>query len=493
MRETQRTYTVLLCMLVSVFLHAQSSQYEQMVSLLNEQSLPLVNLEVDIKAVNRTNYVPGTIEIADYQRRTEEDSLTVRFLCMLKYRGESALKYEKKSFAVKLIDATGEDLDANIFGIRQENSWILDAMAIDRVRMRNRLCFDVWNDMSRTPYNTKTNNRNGTEGVFVEVFVNGEYNGLYCMTDKIDRKLLGLKKAKSGDDGDVMIRGLLYKGIGWGNGWSLKSYNADAATDKVTWNAWELQYPDDYPSIATWQPLMDLMDFCSNKTTDDEFVQSYKDWFYPDNLADYVIFTLALNVGDNLYKNTFLSTVDITQGHRYMISPWDMDMSLGGNYDGKYNEELSIVGQYNHRAPFNRLIGRNVDGFADKLTDTWKAYYTSLFAPENIGHRLDNYAAMFSKSGAWEREFSKWNGNPVPLKEHLSEETDFVKTWYARNYESLCEQFGTPLVSTDIVNPGVTSIRKGVYTLDGRKVVDGNTSRLSKGLYIVDGRKILIR
>ena len=177
MRETQRTYAVLLCMLVSVFLHAQTGQYEQMVSLLNEQSLPLVNLEVDIKAVNRTNYVPGTIEIADYQRRTEEDSLTVRFLCMLKYRGESALKYEKKSFAVKLIDATGEGLDANIFGIRQENSWILDAMAIDRVRMRNRLCFDVWNDMSRTPYNTKTNNRNGTEGVFVEVFVNGEYNG----------------------------------------------------------------------------------------------------------------------------------------------------------------------------------------------------------------------------------------------------------------------------------------------------------------------------
>ena len=311
-RETQRTYAVLLCMLVSVFLHAQSSQYEQMVSQLSEKSLPLVNLEVDIEAVNRANYVPGTIEITDYQRRTDEDSLSVRFLCLLRHRGESTLKYDKKSFAVKLIDATGKDLDANIFGIRQENSWILDAMAIDRIRMRNRLCFDVWNEMSRTPYNTNTNNRNGTEGVFVEVFVNGEYTGLYCMTDKIDRKLLGLKKTKSDGDGDVMIRGLLYKGIGWGSGWNLRSYNADAATDKDTWNAWELQYPDDYPGIATWQPLMDLMDYCSNKTTDDEFVQSYEDWFYPDNLADYVVFTLALNVGDNLYKNTFLSTVDIT-------------------------------------------------------------------------------------------------------------------------------------------------------------------------------------
>jgi hypothetical protein len=106
-------------------------------------------------------------------------------------------------------------LNADIFGIRKENSWILDAMAIDRTRMRNRVCFDVWNSMSRTSYDTKYDNRNGTNGVFVEVFINGEYNGLYCLSDKIDRKLLGLKKTKLDDEGEVSIRGLLYKGIKW--------------------------------------------------------------------------------------------------------------------------------------------------------------------------------------------------------------------------------------------------------------------------------------
>ena len=60
-----------------------------------------------------------------------------------------------------------------------------------------------------TPYDTKYDNRNGSEGVFVEVFINGEYHGLYCMTDKINRKLLGLKKAKTNDDGQIEIRGLL--------------------------------------------------------------------------------------------------------------------------------------------------------------------------------------------------------------------------------------------------------------------------------------------
>ena len=241
-----------MAILYSVFISAQEIQYEQMKNEMNENSLPLVNIIVDIAAVNRTEYVSGEIEIADYQRRTDPSSAVVRYHCKYRIRGESTSGYDKKSFAVKLFDEYGEDMDVNLFGIREENSWILDAMAVDRIRMRNRVCFDVWNDMSRTPYNTNFGNRNGTKGVFVEVFINGDYNGLYCMTDKIDRKLLGLKKAQKDDNGVVTVRGLLYKGVTW-NGYTdiwLLSYS-ESDTTKDTWNGWELQYPDDYPSIGT--------------------------------------------------------------------------------------------------------------------------------------------------------------------------------------------------------------------------------------------------
>lgn len=492
--KIRRFYFVLLLALLPFIGWAQQKNYEEMKSSMNEHSLPLVNLVVDIATVKKDEYVQGEIEITDYQRRTDAEVETVHFLCKLRYRGASASGYEKKSFAVKLLDEAGEDLDANLFGIREENSWILDAMAIDRIRMRNRICFDVWNDMSTTPYETKYGNRNGTKGVFVEVFINGEYNGLYCMTDKIDRKLLNLKKAKVDDNNDVTIKGLLYKGEGWYDCTDifLLSYKM-SDTDKDTWNAWELQYPDDYPSSNTWQPLMDLIDFCSDNTTDEEFALLYQDYFYVDNLADYVVFTLALHVGDNLYKNTFLSVVDISKEHRYMISPWDMDMSLGGHWDGKYNEGLSNINQYNNRAPLNRLIGKNLDGFVDKLTDTWVAHYTSLFSPESISQRLDAYASLFIESGAWEREVARWNENPVPLKEQLAEELEYVKNWYARNYENLCTQFGTPPITE-----GITDIRQPnncqrIYTLDGHEVDVSNLHNLTKGIYIVNGRIILVR
>lgn len=469
---------------------AKESQYEIMKKNLDENSLPLVNLIVDITKVNKKVYVAGEIEIVDYQRRIDPTTDTKRFHCKYKIRGATASTFDKKSFSVKLYDELGEDLDADVFGIRKENSWILDAMAVDRIRMRNRVCFDVWNEMSKTPYDTKYENRNGTKGVFVEVFINGNYNGLYCMTDKIDRKLLGLKKAQVSDEDDVYIRGLLYKGKTW-NGFTdiwLRSYS-EADTSKDTWNGWELQYPDDYPSTNTWRPLMDLIDFCSDLTTNETFVQEYKDYFYIENLVDYAVFTMALNVRDNAYKNTFLSVVDITQGHRYMLTPWDMDYSFGGSWDGSYSNATTSINRYDNIAPFNRLAVQNIDGFKDLEAITWKKYCSTLFSCESITRRLDYYAEQFTSSGAWKREYEKWNGNPVPLKENITDELEYVKEWYAMNYKKLCAQFDE-IIATDIKVASHISSAKVVYMLDGRRI-DENAMR--KGVYIINGKKVLVK
>ena len=488
-RMAVRALVSALLMSSSGVLVAQELTFDQMKSELNEKSLPLVNLTVDVASLNKTTYVEGEIEIVDYQQRTEPGEESVTYACELRYRGAMAAAQQKKSFAVKLYNEKGKDLDANIFGIREENSWILDAMAIDRLRMRNRVCFDVWNEISRTPYETSYDDRNGTEGVFVEVFINGDYNGLYCMTDKIDRKLLGLKKAKEDDEGLVTIKGLLYKGDSWGSSDNLLSYEEDEV-DQDTWNIWELQYPDDYPSIDTWQPLMDLIDFCSSQTTDEAFAQEYEEYFFADNLIDYVVFTLGMNVGDNAYKNTFLSTVDITSGHRYMITPWDMDMSLGGHCNGEYNDTLASLTRYNNIGPFNRLIPQNIDGFFDRVSMRMLEFQQSVLSVDSIFHRLDAYASLFTESGAWEREIAKWDGIPVPLKETIAEEVDYVKDWYVRNFDHLHEHFDTSVGIEDVATDNVTHT---IYSLYGDRLPVDNPSSLLRGIYIVNGKKIMIK
>ena len=150
-----------------------------------------------------------------------------------------------------------------------------------------------------------------------------------------------------------------------------------------------------------------------------------------------------MNVIDNLYKNTFLSVPDITQGNCYLLTPWDMDGSLGRLEKGELNNMLCNVTRYNDRAPYDRLYGKNMDGFVDEVKKKWLELQTSTFSIKHVHDVLDAYATMFVSSGAWQREYNKWgSSSTVPLAENLSEELNYVKGWYESNFENLCNSWG---------------------------------------------------
>ena len=437
-----RSKILALLFLPCASVYAQQTDFDVLKEQMTDASMPLVNLTFDENELSQDNYINGEIEIVDKKKRTDPENEYVTSSAQFRIRGGSIANLDKKSFAVKLIDDGGEDKDVAVFGIREENSWILDAMGYDMMRMRNRVCFDLWNEMSGTPYVTDYDNRNGTKGEFVEVFINGSYNGLYCMTDKIDRKLLDLKKyKKKGSE----YHGLIYQGKEKkSSGSHLDQYDDTEPTNSKTWNDWELEYPDDYPSAKAWQPLKDLIDnLCSKDVSDDVFQQNYNDYFYTSNLVDYMVMTMALNVVDNLYKNTFLSVPEIVDGHRYLLTPWDMDGSLGRLQKGVLNDVFSVVTRYNEIPPYDRLYKDNMDGFVDEVKKKWLELQTTTFSIKHVHDVLDAYGTMFVSSGAWQREYNKWGGSvDVPLAENLSDELNYVKGWYERNFANLCNSWG---------------------------------------------------
>ena len=436
-----RSKILALLFLPCASVYAQQTDFDVLKG--QDTSLPLVNLTFDENELSSDDYIEGTIDIVDKQMRTEAGEVSVHYDADFRIRGGSITNLDKKSFAVKLFKYNNKgkkkDLDKSIFGIREENSWILDAMGYDKMRMRNRVCFDLWNEMSSIPYETEILNdnnpekRNGTKGEFVEVFINGTYHGLYCMTDKIDRKLLGLEKY---DDDNSVFQGLIYQGK--------EKKSSGSHLDSFDGNAWELEYPDDYSADPeAWQPLKALIDFCGENTTDEAFLANYNDYFYTSNLVDYMVMTMALNVIDNLYKNTFLSVPNIVGGHCYLLTPWDMDGSLGRLQKGVLNDVFSVVTRYNEIPPYDRLYKDNMDGFVDEVKKKWLELQTTTFSIKHVHDVLDAYGTMFVSSGAWQREYNKWGGSvDVPLAENLSDELNYVKGWYERNFANLCDIWG---------------------------------------------------
>jgi hypothetical protein len=92
-------------------------------------------------------------------------------------RGSSSQMFPKKSYGFAIWTAEGIDSVASILGMPVEEDWILYAPYTDKSLMRNVLAFKIANEMGRYASRTR----------FCEVMLNGSYQGIYVMMEKVKR------------------------------------------------------------------------------------------------------------------------------------------------------------------------------------------------------------------------------------------------------------------------------------------------------------------
>ena len=419
---------VIVC-LVSLPNHAQSSQ------------LPVLKVTFLGSFSANMDYIYGSMQLTDV------DGSVLEMPAKFKTRGATAKQYSMKpSFNMKFRDAEDNELDANVLGLRTADSWILDAMAIDRICMRNRVCFDIWNEFSHLPYDTDFGSRSGTVGKFVEVYINDEYKGIYCLTDRINRKLLDLKKVKDNGDGTYTIRGVLYKhGTNDIGDQNTPGYSEDSVACVYEWhNAWEITYPDDYAGKQAWQPLFDKLAIIGN-------YNDVKKNFYLENIADYELLIMALCISDNWgNKNKYASIRNTTATDdrmRMVFTPWDLDTSLGGHskgdyYDGTY-ETWSMQDIYNSALlPFS--VCQAQSEYMSILKQRWAEGRAGAFSIVSVATKLRTYRDLFINSGAWQRMVDYYNTQkykPCHV-EDLSKEVELIINWYKNRFHEMDSYFG---------------------------------------------------
>lgn len=341
----------------------------------------------------------------------------------IRHRGASSLIYKKQSYALKFYDEDGVKMDTSLLQMREDNYWILDAMAIDKARMRNRVAMDLWLDFSSKPYYFPKEQlmKNASEGKFVEVYVNNDYRGIYCLMERVDRKQLKLKKTENNK-----VRGVLYKSVNWdGTFFSAGETEAyDNTSDR--WMRFEFEYPDAEDNLITWEPLANVMDFAVNASTED-FVQHIAEKIDLPVFMDYELFALVLSARDNRGKNTYLSFYNITKPElsKVLFTPWDVDHSFGRDY--KADEEA--VDQMKDWAITlqTRLMNEYPDYKANRLA-RYAYLRENFFKAESLVKRFEAYFDLFHATGASEREETRWSGiDGIALD--LEAEEDYIASW----------------------------------------------------------------
>lgn len=463
----------------------------------DEASLPVLKITFDAPIVRNMPYANGTMQL------TDTNGKVIEMKAKFKTRGATAQQYlMKPSLNMKLrTEDYSASQDSALLDMRSCSKWILDAMAIDRICMRNRVCMDVWNEYSQLPYETDFNQRSGTVGKFVELYINGKHYGIYCMSDHINRKLLNLKKY---DEQKGLVRGVLYKSgtedIADQNN---RNFTDDYTAGTIGWhNAWELKEPEDFPCAEAWQPLLDLYD---NVKTYDQV----KQYFYLDNLVDYQLLIMAFSIQDNWgNKNRFLSVRNIQKDindinpieaarRKFVISPWDLDTSLGGRYDGSFYNgtystwNVSDVVKNGGFFPFSTCQGQTE--YKTLLKNRWKELRNGALSEAAINKRLEDYRDLFINSGAWKRmtdTFDAKSSKPCYVSD-LSKEVSLIEGWYASRCKEMDQYFGvTTPTGIEEINTEETEANTNstIYDIKG---VRYSSLPDTHGVFILNGKKII--
>ena len=362
--------------------------------------LPIVEI-ITNEDVRDEPKVDCTFRLFDPKARTDDgDNKNLTFFESkggIEYRGAGAMRYIKKPYNLKLYDDAGEKREAELLNIRNDNSWILDAMFLDVAHMRNRVCFDIWNQFNKPYYvSQKPKAMSGTRGHHVEMFLNGEYRGLFVLSDRIDRKQYQIEQNG----------GYIYKATGWGSACCLTGCSTPS-NNSYTWSEIEQKYPDaDDGQKPNFNYMADMINFVSGSSKED-FSAKFEENFDINSVVDGFIFLNMIVAEDNVGRNTFWILRNVNESKKFIHGLWDLDGTLGRTWN-RYTENPEQGWLVKSFRIYRRIIDENPANIHQKIYDRWNELKDGALAPENFNQVVDYYAKQMIDSGARDREVKRW-------------------------------------------------------------------------------------
>ena len=145
--------------------------------------LPLVSIETGGLEVPGGDGSKDVITVSmkvfdDHKERNHlTDEVTIDTLANIRYRGNSSLLFDKKGYMIKLVDEDGLERKEEIMGMEKHDEWVLHGPFLDKTLIRNYMCYNISGEIMEWAPNVR----------FCELFVDGNYQGIYLMEETISR------------------------------------------------------------------------------------------------------------------------------------------------------------------------------------------------------------------------------------------------------------------------------------------------------------------
>lgn len=344
-------------------------------------------------------------------------------------RGRSSRKYPKNSYKIELLKEEGDVLverDKTLLGMRADGDWNLNGMYAEPTKVRDKVASELW--LALTADYEAEGISNGFRCEYIEIIINGRYHGLYLLSERIDRKQLGL----ADDDRLYFSEGDLGK---------LYQEFLTCDKDDMVVAGYSLDWPKERQEpYDEWVPFADLTKLI-DATLIDKFEATADDLIDIESLANYELFVQAATATDNLIQNTFyVARVQEDGSYQFSFIPWDMDQTFANHWHG---EEPLYTGEdywnmVNYDAHFwvsEKMGARNAGGYRDYLEERYALLRKTILSTEALQAMVDEQNAAIVHSGAFMRnrirwEFGAYEDDPTDLKNYIADHMAFLDTLY---------------------------------------------------------------
>ncbi|MBT9136247.1 MAG: hypothetical protein DDT34_01321 [Firmicutes bacterium] len=142
--------------------------------------LPLILIDTAGQTIDRNVPVWATVAVIDNASRINRvlDQPTMVIASTIRYRGSSSyLTFDKAQFRLEFFRRAHRNArrDVPLLGMQADSDWVLHGPFLDRTLIRNRLIYQVARRIMAWAPDTR----------FSEVFVDGEYLGVYLLTESV--------------------------------------------------------------------------------------------------------------------------------------------------------------------------------------------------------------------------------------------------------------------------------------------------------------------
>lgn len=327
----------------------------------------------------------------------------------IELRGQTSADLSpKKPYALELRDSLGNDRDTKILGMPSESDWALIAPYSDKSLIRDALAYTIAAQLMEYAPRFR----------FCELVLNGQYQGIYMMTEKIKRNKnrVNIDKLLSEDtQGDELTGGYIFK---WDKGAPgeyriYSKYKTGSRSHEffLTYpkaddiKAEQKSYLENY--IYDFEKSLYGKDFRDPKIGFRKYIdqKSFVDF--------YIVNELAHNV-DGLRLSTYYYKDKNSKNDKLKAGPaWDFNLAFGNcNYCG-HDLWIGWTRDFNKRCPddywlqpfwWNRLI-EDVD-FANSVAVRWEKLRKDTLSDARLIAHIDELEAQLSE--AQQRNFKKW-------------------------------------------------------------------------------------